>query len=109
MKISVIICTYTEKRWNTLVAAITSVQQQNMSPQEIIVVSDNNPALAARLRAQFTGITVAENNSMRGISAARNVGIALASGDIVAFIDDDAIANRDWLSQVARRYEADGE
>ncbi len=73
MKISVIICTYTEKRWDTLVAAITSVQQQSMSPQEIIVVSDNNPALAARLRAQFTGITVAENDGMRGISTARNV------------------------------------
>ena len=54
MKISVIICTYTEKRWDTLVAAITSVQQQSMSPQEIIVVSDNNPALAVRVRAQFT-------------------------------------------------------
>ncbi len=105
MKISVIICTYTEKRWDTLVAAITSVQQQSMSPQEIIVVSDNNPALAARLRAQFTGITVAENDGMRGISTARNVGIALASCDIVAFIDDDAIANRDWLSRVARHYE----
>ena len=53
MKISVIICTYTEKRWDTLVAAITSVQQQSMSPQEIIVVSDNNPALAVRVRAQL--------------------------------------------------------
>ena len=104
MNISVIICTYTEERWNILVSAITSVQQQSTLPYEIIVVSDNNPALAARLRAQFTGITVAENSGKRGISPARNVGIALASGDIVAFIDDDAIAEKDWLSHLARCY-----
>ena len=105
MNISVVICTYTEKRWDTLVAAISSAQLQSMSPYEIIVVSDNNPALATRLRAQFSGITVAENDGTPGISTARNVGVALASGDIVAFIDDDAIAERDWLSQLARHYE----
>ena len=105
MNISVIICTYTEERWDILVSAITSVQQQSMPPYEIIVVSDNNPALAARLLAQFTGITVAENHGKPGISTARNVGVALASGDIVAFIDDDAIADKDWLSQLARCYE----
>ena len=105
MNISVVICTYTEKRWDTLVAGITSVQQQSMPPYEIFVVSDNNPALAARLQAKITGITVAENHGKPGISTARNVGVALASGDIVAFIDDDAIANKDWLSQLARCYE----
>jgi glycosyltransferase involved in cell wall biosynthesis len=105
MKICVVICTYTEKRWDTLVAAITSVQQQSLLPHEVIVVSDNNPALAARLRAQFTGMTVAEHEGMRGISGARNAGVALATGDIVAFIDDDAIADKDWLSRLARRYE----
>jgi glycosyltransferase involved in cell wall biosynthesis len=105
MNISVIICTYTQERWDILVSAITSVQQQNTPPYEIIVVSDNNPALAARLRSQFIGITVAENSGMRGISPARNTGIALASGDIVAFIDDDAIAEKDWLSHLARCYE----
>src|SRR5579864_3033652 len=102
MNISVVICTYTEKRWDTLVAAITSVKQQSMLPCEIIVVSDNNPALAARLRAHFTGITVAEHSGTRGISGARNAGVAYASGDIVAFIDDDAIADEDWLSRLAR-------
>src|SRR6266567_1810955 len=105
MNLSVVICTYTEKRWDTLVAGITSVQQQSMPPYEIIVVSDNNPALAARLQAKFTGITVAENHGTPGISTARNVGVALASGDIVAFIDDDAIANKDWRTSplVSRR------
>jgi glycosyltransferase involved in cell wall biosynthesis len=76
-----------------------------MLPHEIIVVSDNNPTLAARLRTQFPDITVAENDGTRGISTARNIGVALASGHIVTFIDDDAIADKDWLSQLARCYE----
>jgi cellulose synthase/poly-beta-1,6-N-acetylglucosamine synthase-like glycosyltransferase len=105
MKISVVMCTYTEKRWDTLVAGLASVQQQSMSPHEVIVVVDNNPALAGQLRARFANIIVAENQGMRGISTARNVGVALASGDIVAFMDDDAIAEWDWLTQLARRYD----
>jgi cellulose synthase/poly-beta-1,6-N-acetylglucosamine synthase-like glycosyltransferase len=105
MKISVVMCTYTEKRWDTLVAGLASVQQQSMSPHEVIVVVDNNPALAEQLRARFANIIVAENQGMRGISTARNVGVALASGDIVAFMDDDAIAEWDWLTQLARRYD----
>jgi glycosyltransferase involved in cell wall biosynthesis len=105
MNISVIICTYTEKRWPTLISTITSVQQQSMHPYEIIVVSDNNPALARRLRASFSDITVVENSGQAGISVARNVGMAYATGEILAFIDDDAIADREWLSHLMQGYE----
>jgi glycosyltransferase involved in cell wall biosynthesis len=108
MNISVVICTYTEKRWDTLVAAITSVQQQSLPPYQIIVVSDNNPVIAACLRACsscFPGIIVAEHTGTPGISGARNEGVALAAGDIVAFIDDDAVADEDWLFRLAQHYE----
>ncbi len=105
MNISVIICTYTEKRWPTLVSTITTVQQQSERPYEIIVVSDNNPALATRLRASFSGITVVENSGQAGISVARNVGIEHATGDILAFIDDDAVADREWLAHLLPGYD----
>jgi GT2 family glycosyltransferase len=104
MNISVIICAYNEKRWNTLVAAITSVQKQSLPPYEIIQVIDNNPELAVRIRAQFSGISVVENTGPRGLSQARNVGIVHSSGEVVAFIDDDAIADTHWLSQMAECY-----
>jgi O-antigen biosynthesis protein len=104
MNISVIICAYNEKRWDTLVAAITSVQKQSLPPYEIIQVIDNNPELAIRIRAQFSGISVVENTGPRGLSHARNVGIIHSSGEVVAFIDDDAIADPHWLSQMAACY-----
>jgi O-antigen biosynthesis protein len=104
MNISVIICAYDEKRWNTLVATITSLHRQSLPPYEIIQVIDNNPALATRVRTQFPGITVVENTGPRGLSQARNIGIVHSSGEVVAFIDDDAIADTYWLFQLAECY-----
>ena len=102
LDISVIICTYTEKRWENLVAAVESVQQQSMSPFEIIVVVDNNARLLERVRAQIPGIIAIENSQRRGSSGSRNSGIAIAQGALLAFLDDDAIAFPDWLERISR-------
>src|SRR6266568_2992580 len=98
--ISVIICAYTEDRWNDLVAAIWSVQQQTLPPEEIIVVIDHNPGLLKRAREQLPGTIVMENIEAQGLSGARNSGIAVARSQIVAFLDDDAIAAPDWIERL---------
>src|SRR5579875_3461426 len=54
--ISVIICAYSEERWDALVAAIESVQQQTLPPEEIIVVIDHCPGLMTRVRQQVLGV-----------------------------------------------------
>src|SRR5712691_10586334 len=95
--ISVIICAYTEDRWNDLVAAVGSVQRQTLPPDEIIVVIDHNPSLLERAREHLASVVVVENTEARGLSGARNSGIAVAQSRIVAFLDDDAIATPDWL------------
>ena len=95
--ISVVICAYTEDRWNDLVAAVGSVQQQTFSPREIIVVIDHNPDLLKRVREYVPGVVVVENTKTRGLRGARNSGITLAQGQIIAFLDDDAVATPDWL------------
>jgi glycosyltransferase involved in cell wall biosynthesis len=100
--VSVIICTYTEKRWENLVAAVESVQQQSMPPREIIVVVDNNAHLLERVRAQMPGIIAIENSQQRGSSGSRNSGIAIAQGALLAFLDDDAIAFPDWLERISQ-------
>lgn len=99
--ISVIICAYTEDRWNDLTEAIESVKQQTLAPREIIIVIDHNPALLKRVREQVSGVVVVENTEARGLSGARNSGIAVAQGQIIAFLDDDAIAMPDWLIQLS--------
>jgi GT2 family glycosyltransferase len=95
--ISVIICTYTDDRWNDLVAAVESVRQQILPPSEIIIAIDHNPALLKRVRKQLSGVVIVENTEACGLSGVRNSGIAAAKGEIIAFLDDDAIATPDWL------------
>jgi glucosyl-dolichyl phosphate glucuronosyltransferase len=102
--ISVIICAYTEARWDDLLSAIASVQEQTCPPREIIVVIDHNPALLSRVREHLPQIVTIENVESQGLSGARNSGTAMAQGDLVAFLDDDAIAAPDWLARLAAHY-----
>jgi glycosyltransferase involved in cell wall biosynthesis len=103
--ISVLICAYTEDRWDQICAAIESVRAQSLVTSEIILVIDHNSALFKRAAAAFTDVTVVENQEAQGLSGARNTGAALAQGDIVAFLDDDAIADKDWLKFLADSYQ----
>ncbi|GAA3369475.1 glycosyltransferase family 2 protein [Streptomyces sannanensis] len=98
--ISVVICVYTEDRWEDILAAVSSVRQQSLPALETLLIVDHNPALLERLGKEFreTGeVRVLANAGPRGLSAGRNTGIAAARGEIVAFLDDDAVAERDWL------------
>ena len=97
LSISVIICTYTEARWNDLVEAVSSLRKQTYAAEEILIVVDNNVALLQRVRTHLTDVVVVENTEIRGLSGARNSGIARAKGALVAFLDDDAVAAANWL------------
>lgn len=103
--ISVIICAYTEQRWQDLQDAVASVHNQNLAPRELIVVIDYNQALYERSVAAFPGAIIIQNTQPRGLSGARNTGIALAQGNIIAFLDDDAAALPDWLEQLSQGYD----
>jgi glucosyl-dolichyl phosphate glucuronosyltransferase len=102
--ISVIICAYTEERWSDLVAAVESVQQQTLLPREIIVVVDHNPNLLKRVREHIAGVLAVENREVKGLSGARNSGVTVAQGAVIAFLDDDAIAETNWLEHLAACY-----
>ena len=95
--ISVIICAYTGDRWDDLVASVESVRCQTLPPGEVIVVVDHNPRLLRRAQEHLQGVVVVENTDVRGLRGARNSGIAAARGEIMAFLDDDAVAVPDWL------------
>jgi glucosyl-dolichyl phosphate glucuronosyltransferase len=102
--VSVVICAYTEQRWDDVLAAVRSVQAQSLPALEIILVVDHNPGLLERLRAELPEVQVVANAQDRGLSGGKNTGIALARGKLVAFLDDDAIAEPDWLKFMAAGY-----
>lgn len=102
--ISVIICAYTKRRWESLRAALESIRVQHLQPQEIIVVIDHNPDLETLVSGSYPDVRTVPNGGRRGLSAARNTGISVARGTIVAFLDDDAFAPPDWLARMAALY-----
>jgi len=103
--ISVVICAHTEERWDDLLAAVHSVQKQVVPTREIVVVVDHNPGLLQRAQDHVSGVTVVANTAVRGLGGARNSGVAASSGQIVAFLDDDAFAVPDWTAQLLGAYQ----
>src|SRR5258708_37777636 len=102
LDVSVVICAYTEERWDELVATVESLQQQTLPPREVILVIDNNTCLLERARASLPDVILIENSEPQGLSGARNSGIAGAKGSLIAFLDDDATAEREWLERLSR-------
>jgi len=106
-RVSVVICVYTEDRWDDILAAVASVRAQSLPAHDVLLVVDHNPVLLRRLEERYGGarrMRVLANAGPRGLSAGRNTGIAACDGDIVAFLDDDAVAERDWLRWFADAY-----
>jgi len=102
--ISVVVCAHDERRWQELEAAVRSVQRQTLRPREVIVVVDGNERLLERAQAGLPDAVVTANSATPGLGGARNSGIGAASGSIVAFLDDDAVATPEWLALLSDGY-----
>jgi GT2 family glycosyltransferase len=100
-RISVVICAYSDARWAETLAAVASVQAQTLAPAEIVVVVDHNPVLRERLAKDLVDVRVVDNAYPQGLSGGKNTGIDSASYEFVAFLDDDAVAEVDWLEHLA--------
>lgn len=103
--VSVVICSYSNERWDLLMGVIGSVEAQTLRPEQVIVVVDHNVDLYKRLIATVEGVTLVESIGPKGLSGARNTGVGLATSDIVAFLDDDAEAAPDWLERLTAYYD----
>ena len=106
---SVVICAYTEARWDSIERALLGVEQQTVAPLDVILAVDHNPALAERFRRElmpkFPFLSVAlEESGPSGIGSARNIGIAHSRGDVVVFLDDDAAPQPTWLEEILRPF-----
>jgi GT2 family glycosyltransferase len=102
---SVVVCAYTLARWDDLGEAVDSVLAQVPAPTEVLVVIDHNVELLERATRELSGVTVLANAGRPGLSGGRNTAIAHASGEVVVFLDDDAIAEPGWLALLLEHYE----
>jgi glucosyl-dolichyl phosphate glucuronosyltransferase len=103
--VSVVICAYTDRRWDSLVNAIESLRVQRHRPDQLVLVIDHNDELLRRAQASFPDdVNVLANAEVTGLSGARNTGVRVATSDVVAFLDDDAKAEADWLQELLQEY-----
>ena len=95
---SVIVSTL--NRSASLARLLTALRCQRHAPHEVIVVvgpcTDDTQQVLTKYRDYITIMHCETAN----ISAARNLGASIAAGDILAFIDDDAVPEFDWLSEL---------
>jgi len=103
-EVSVVISTYTAGRINYVLECIRSLQKQTLPPKEIILALDPDEKLV-----EFYKLNVPDNVKIivsegYGLSYARNAGVKSAEGEIIAFIDDDAVADDRWLETLVRNY-----
>jgi len=102
---SIIICTY--ERHQDLIESIKSVFDQKFKSYELIVVVPYHDKKSIAILKQFPKIKIVLQKEGKGLSFARNLGIAVAKGNFIAFLDDDANAYPDWLSNLHRCYTDD--
>jgi glycosyltransferase involved in cell wall biosynthesis len=102
---SIVVCAYSSERLQLLKDTIASLQRQTYPYRELVLVIDHNPALEAEMRTlEREGLRVVANAGEKGLADARNTGLKLGQGDIIAFIDDDATADEAWLEELVACY-----
>ncbi len=107
--ISLVVPCYSSERFQDILALLDSVERQTRPLDELIIVVQRSQALRSQLEARL-----ADGVSSGGrliflelepqVSRARNAGIEEARGDIIAFVDDDAVLFDDWAERTRETY-----
>jgi polysaccharide pyruvyl transferase CsaB len=115
LKASVVICSH--RSGDRVLRAIRSALGQSMPPDryEVLIVNNapDRPGLDRAVQQLRAGLPPADADRVRliacpmlGLSAARNAGIAEARGEIICLLDDDAVAEPQWLERLCAAYDA---
>lgn len=104
--IAAIVCAHTLDRWGDIKNAIESLRAQTRLPDEIILVVDHNPELFAEAQSAFGCFsTIVANTGPRGVSGARNAAAEKTTSDVLAYLDDDAVADPEWIDHLLGWYD----
>ena len=101
---SVIVCTLGKR---TLEKCISSLCKQTYKKMEIIIVCSDRSKIdheIVRKVGKTIPLKLIEQND-KGVPNARNCGVKAAEGDVIAFIDDDAVADKGWLENLVKTYD----
>jgi len=103
-KVSVVIPTY--NRANHLELLLKSLNNQILDPEEVIIINDNSKDQTSEIldkwhqeKGDYHKL-VYHSPINQGPGAARNIGIQMASGDLIAFTDDDCVLNKNWIKEI---------
>lgn len=108
MKVSVVICTYSLDMYEHFTQAVDSVLSQTYEDLEVVVVVDGNDELASHVEDDYgtrDDLVIHANDENVGLLKSRNTGAEVASGDVVAFMDDDAVADERWIEELVDIYD----
>ena len=108
MFVSVITCTCRSDNYQNLLDVVASLLNQTYPEIEIIIVVDGNERLREKIATSYNAqgnIKVTASEESVGVSGARNLGIRKAKGDIIAFLDDDAVADKRWIEGLVNTYQ----
>ena len=94
-RVSVVVASYNGA--HTLADCLASLERLRYPDYEILLVDDGSTDHTAEIAARFPSVRLLRHERNLGLSAARNTGIAAATGEIVAFTDADCRADEDWL------------
>jgi glycosyltransferase involved in cell wall biosynthesis len=103
---AVVVCAASAEREALLRGCVRSLLSGVRAPDEVLVVVDQNPALEASVASWLPPAARLLRSASRGISASRNAGMRAATSEVVAFVDDDAVVEPDWLARVMDPFEA---
>ncbi len=99
-RISVVVCSYNGSR--TIRDTLQGLSRLDYPDYEVIVVNDGSRDSTPAIAREFDVRLISTEN--RGLSNARNTGWQEATGEIVAYIDDDAYPDKDWLTYIAHTF-----
>jgi len=107
MRVSVVLCEHTLDRYDDLRDAAESVLTQTYDDVELVLVADGNEAVCERFHRDYgdrSDVVVHCNDANVGLLQSRNNGANVATGDVVAFLDDDAVADDEWIAELVETY-----
>ena len=104
-RVSVVVNTY--NRAVSLHQTLQALLRQNYSQFELIVVNGPSPDDTAEVLRRHAAQIRVGICAQRNLSISRNVGIEMARGEFVAFIDDDAVPDENWLLDAIAAFDSD--